>query len=195
MAIFRKHTPKRKDIKTSVSNHREHLENLKEDFQNRCGYCNDIKLGNAEFEIDHFVPQKPKKFETTINSTSYFNLVYACKSCNRAKRNEWPTNDENIHNLNNEGFIDPCDDEYNNQFERKYIGCISHITPLGEWMYFALKLYKPQHEILWNIDQLNTMILEIKQLQKELPTHFEINTRLNKVYDNFHEYLQKLSNI
>lgn len=105
MAVFRNHTPKRKDITTTVSNHHEHMENLKEDFQNRCGYCNDIKFGNAEFEVDHFVPQKPKHFITTINSTSYFNLVYACKSCNRAKGNKWSTNDEKIHNLNDEGFI------------------------------------------------------------------------------------------
>ncbi len=193
MIVFREHTPKRKEITRVVANHQAHRDDLQNDFHNRCGYCNDIKLGNSEFEIDHFVPQTPSNFETTINSTAYFNLVFACKSCNRAKSNKWPTNIESIPNKDNEGFIDPCDNEYDNQYNRTITGRIIHVTPLGKWMYNALKLYKPQHEIIWKIDQLELMIIDIKQLQISSPDDLEIKNRLIKVYDDFYEYLQKLS--
>ncbi len=194
MAVFRKHTPKRQEITINVLSYHEHKEDLQKDFQNRCGYCNDIKWGNAEFEIDHFVPQKPKNFKTTIGPTLYFNLVYACKSCNRAKGNKWVTNNENTANINDIGFIDPCDKEYNNQFERTETGRIVHKTALGEWMYKALKLHKPQHEIIWNIDLTNKLIDEIEKVLNYKPNE-ELSRKLLSIYKKFRNYTKQLGNI
>jgi len=104
MGIFRNYTPKRRSITVKVSSYREHNDNLKIDYHNRCGYCGSIDTWRIVwFEIDHFVP---RKYLVKISDTDYSNLVYACRSCNNAKRAHWPTKDENIHNRNDEGFID-----------------------------------------------------------------------------------------
>ena len=193
MAVFREHTPKRQNIDRKVRSYQEHTDDLRNDFKNRCGYCNDIKIGNAAFEIDHFVPQNPHNFETTISSTDYSNLVYSCKSCNRAKSNKWPTNDENIHNKDNVGFIDPCDEDYNNQFKREDTGRILPNTELGQWMYDELKLHKPQHEILWNLDQLDKTKKEILEILNSRPIDNDIQKKLLAVYASYDEYLNKLT--
>lgn len=162
MGVFRNRTPQRRIITTKVNHYREHRDNLKIDFQNRCGYCGSIYTWRVIwFEIDHFVPQK---YLVNISDTEYSNLVYACRSCNNAKRAHWPTKDETIHNINDEGFIDPCDNKYDQQLSRLSNGKIKHETKLGEWMYYKLKLYKPQHEIIWNIELLDELIDECESM-------------------------------
>lgn len=195
MAVFRLQTPKRRNITIIVTTHGEHRNDLKKDFHNRCGYCNDIdNWRTIWFEIDHFIPQRRNKqqFLTRKSSTDYSNLVYACRSCNNAKSNQWPSNDENISNQNDEGFIDPCDDEYNNQFNRLISGRITPKTDLGEWMYKALKLYKPQHEIIWNIEQLHEVIKELRIEVKKYPDGVELKDRLIDLYNAYDDYLQNL---
>ncbi|UTW67727.1 HNH endonuclease [bacterium SCSIO 12643] len=192
MSVFREHTPKRRNITTDVSAYGKHRDDLKLDYQNRCGYCNDIDTWRfVWFEIDHFVP---KKYLKTISETDYSNLVYSCRSCNNAKRAKWPTGDENKHNESNKGFIDPCDDGYNNQFERLKTGSIRPKTELGEWMYNAMKLYKPQHEIIWNIDLLDQLIEEIETLLDASPNS-DIENRLLEAYREFRKYVKNLSNV
>lgn len=198
MSVFREHTPKRRPITTVVSNHRDHRTDLRIDFKNRCGYCNDFDSYRfTYFEIDHFIPQnKDKKpFLTIKTSTDYSNLVYSCKSCNNAKSNKWPTNDQNIPIRNDEGFIDPCDDDYNNHFERTLNGRITFKTKLGEWKYNNLKLYNPQHEVIWNIEELEKLITEIKDLRTSDPSNIHLKDLLLSVYDEFHTYLNALFNI
>ncbi len=195
MSVFRKHTPKRRKITRSVSSHGEHRADLKLDFQNRCGYCNDIDVWRfVWFEIDHFIPQKrnKKRFLTIKSLTDYCNLVYACRSCNNAKRNKWPSNDQNIPNIKNQGFIDPCDDDYNKQFGRQSSGRIIPKTKLGEWMYNALKLYKPQYEIIWNIEQLHILIVELRELVDKMPDDVDLKNRLIFLYNAYDDYLQSL---
>lgn len=191
MPAFREHTPKRRNILTPVNHHSEHKENLKIDFKGRCGYCNSIDSWSITFfEIDHFVPQKILK---TIPSTHYLNLVYSCRSCNNAKRAKWPTNNEKIHAANDCGFIDPCDDNYNNQFERLENGRIKYKTALGAWMYNALKFYKPQHEIIWNIEQADKLIEEIEFLFQQKPNE-ELEKKLYPIYKEFRNYVKQLHN-
>ena len=190
MSNFRKQTPKRRNITKIVSKHGEHREDLREDFQHRCGYCNDIDNWRfIWFEIDHFAPQKHLN---TISSTDYSNLVYSCRSCNNAKRAKWPSEDENIHNDGNVGFIDPCDDDYNKQFDRLDTGRIIYKTDLGEWMYNAMKLYKPQHEIIWNIEQLHNLITEIRVLVNDYPQENGLKDMLITLYNTYDDYIQKL---
>jgi uncharacterized protein (TIGR02646 family) len=190
MNKFRRHTPKRRNILKEVTKHGEHREDLRADFQHRCGYCNDIDNWRfIWFEIDHFVPQKHLN---TISSTDYSNLVYSCRSCNNAKRAKWPSEDENIHNDGNIGFIDPCDDDYNNQFDRLDTGRIIFKTNLGEWMYNAMKLYKPQHEIIWNIEQLHNLIKEIRVLVNDYPQENGLKNMLITLYNTYDDYIQRL---
>jgi len=192
MTVFRDHTPKRQAITKEVGSHTDHREDLMKDFQRRCGYCDDCDTWRfAWFEIDHFVPQKHLK---AIKTTDYANLVYACRSCNNSKRAHWPTGSETIHNQNDEGFIDPCDNTYNDQFSRSTSGRIVLQTKIGEWIYNKLKLYKPQHEIIWNIEQLDILIAECKDLLNSLPDS-AIKDRLLLLYDQYHSYTKQLGNI
>lgn len=190
MIPFRKETPIRRDIKTVVSKYSDHREELRKDYKCRCGYCNDIDVWRTVwFEIDHFVPQKYLK---TIKDTDYSNLVYACRSCNNSKRAHWPTRDELVHHKNDEGFIDPCDDEYDKQFVRCINGRIIHQTQLGKWMYYMLKLHKPQHEIIWQIEETYNLINECKEVLKTINSPI-IKERLLGLYEKYVEYTLKLS--
>jgi len=191
MSVFREHTPKRRNISSNVSAYGKHRDDLKLDYIDRCGYCNDVNTWRfIWFEIDHFVP---KKHLETISEKDYSNLVYSCRSCNNAKRAKWPTGDEKIHNQNNKGFIDPCNDDYNKQFDRLNTGRIKPKTDLGEWMYNAMKLYKPQHEIIWNIDLLDKLIDEIEEVLSLSPNE-DLTDRLLKGYREFRKYVKNLSN-
>jgi hypothetical protein len=195
MSVFRKHTPKRRNITTDVPAYGNHRTDLKKDFKDRCGYCNDIDNWRfIWFEIDHFIPKKRNKiqFLTIKTETDYSNLVYSCRSCNNAKRNKWPTNNENTPNDGDKGFIDPCDDEYKKQFERNIAGRILSKTDLGDWMYNAMKLYKPQHEIIWNIEQLHVLIKELRELVVKMPDENKLKDRLILSYNEYDDYIQKL---
>lgn len=192
MIPFRKETPKRRDIKTAVTKYSEHREELKKDYKSRCGYCDDIDVWRTVwFEVDHFVPQKYLK---AIKDTDYSNLVYACRSCNNSKRAHWPTGDELVHHKNNEGFIDPCDDEYDKQFVRSVNGRILHQTQLGKWMYYRLKLYKPQHEIIWQIEELNTLIEECEKTLTTIDNDV-LKDRVLGLYREYRQYTMQLGRI
>jgi len=189
MGIFRNQTPKRQNITVKVSHYREHRDNLKNDYHSRCGYCDSVDTWRfVWFEIDHFVPQK---YLAKITATDYSNLVYACRSCNNAKRAHWPTKDETIHNKNDEGFIDPCNDNYDKQFSRLNNGKIKAETKLGTWMYKKLKLYKPQHEIIWNIEQLDFLIEECENLLKSI-SNVDLKERILLLYREYRNYTKQL---
>jgi uncharacterized protein (TIGR02646 family) len=192
MIPFRAETPKRRDIKTVVSKYSDHRDELKKDYNCRCGYCNDIDIWRTVwFEIDHFVPQK---YLITIKDTDYSNLVYACRACNNSKRAHWPTGDELIHNKNDEGFIDPCDDEYEKQFGRYNDGRIIYQTELGKWIYYKLKLHKPQHEIIWQIQELDNLIVECEGLLATMGNQV-LKDKLLNLYREYHKYTKQLGSI
>lgn len=189
---FRKQTPKRRNITRSVSTHRDHRDDLKRDFNSRCGYCDDIDTWRVIwFEIDHFIPEKILKSKTPQD---YSNLVYSCRSCNNAKRANWPSNDENIPIVNNEGFIDPCEDEFQNQFSRESDGSITPNTEIGSWMYLKLKLHKPQHQIIWTISLIDDMIDEIEGKINGANVDQAIKDSLLDLYRKFRDYQKMLSN-
>jgi len=191
MPVFRTETPIRRNITRTVSSHRAHRADLRIDFFSRCGYCNSPDSWKLTyFEVDHFIPEN---ILTIKSNTDYSNLVYSCRSCNNAKRKKWPTNDEEIPNKNDEGFIDPCDDLYLEQFAREDTGEIIFNSELGKWMFLALKLYKPQHQIIWSLEQLEPLIKEIKELAdlKNIPVELKdmiINVFIE--YDNYRDLLR-----
>ena len=63
------------------------------------------------------------------------NLVYCCFYCNNAKSNKWK---------NNNGFIDPCTNEYNLHLCRNSRGQIKHRTyKVDIFMKFELRIKTP----------------------------------------------------
>ena len=137
---LRAKTPERSSGVVKQNDYDKYRNQLATDFNHRCGYCDDKDSPRmASFEIDHFVPQKVDQNRVL----DYTNLVYACKSCNNAKSNKWPTGDKNISNDGCVGWIDPCDKDYDALFGRDENGKIYPVTTkLGNWMYENLKLWK-----------------------------------------------------
>ena len=193
MPSFRDHTPKRRDITRVVATHRDHKPDLKIDFISRCGYCNASDTWKITYyEVDHFIPEAILTIKT---NTDYSNLVYSCRSCNNAKRKKWATGDENVPNRNDEGFIDPCDDDYLNHFTRKTTGEIQFATKLGEWMYYALKLYKPQHQVIWSLEQTEEDINQIKLLIKSNRVPDALKDSIIQTFDKYTDYINQWRNL
>lgn len=193
MPSFRDHTPKRRNITRAVSTHRDHKSDLKTDFISKCGYCNASDTWKITYyEVDHFIPEA---ILTIKSNTDYSNLVYSCRSCNNAKRKKWATDDENVPNKNNKGFIDPCDDDYLNHFARKDTGEIQFSSELGEWIYYALKLHKPQHQIIWNLEQIEVYINQIKLLIKTNQIPEALKDSIIKIFDKYTDYINQWRNL
>lgn len=187
---IRNSIPARRINPKPVSNYHQYKDDLREDFECRCGYCGDHDYFRVtDYQIDHFVPRTQMK---TIKITDYSNLVYACRSCNRSKSNKWPTNDENIANNGKEGFIDPCDPAYDKQFSRNNRGEIVPITPLGEWMWLALSLGNPAHSVVWKLEQLLIKIKELQSIADTFPVDASLAIKLNGLYKDYLNYLDQL---
>ena len=190
---FRGITPKRRRNPTTVTNYQDYKSELREDFQERCGYCNDWDYFRMTYyEVDHFVPRHLLK---TIKITDYSNLVYSCRSCNNTKRAKWPTGNEQKHNDGTVGFMDPCCDGYAEQFVRNDDGSIAPRTKLGQWMFKALNLSNPSHRIIW---QLTALRFKISELQAYLDTHSQdmaICKRLCDFNAKYHYYEDSLREI
>lgn len=189
MEDFRKVTPFRR---TNVENSKDiskYKNLLRQDFNERCGYCGDHEFFRDSFyEIDHFVP---KKYLKTISETEYSNLVYSCRACNNFKRAKWPTQDENIHNNGKEGFIDPCNSEYTEQFKRINDGSIYPVTDLGSWMWSALNLGNPIHRIKWKLEQVRCKIMMLRDLvDTNSVDDLKLITEMSRIYFDLEEQLK-----
>ncbi len=192
MPLFRHHTPKRREDPKTVSRYQDHRSDLEVDFSKRCGYCDDIDSWKVNsFEIDHFIP---KKYLKTISETTYSNLVYSCRSCNNSKRSKWPSGREDLCVVNNEGFTDPCDASYKDQFERKGDGSIIPLTPHGLWMYDALKLFSNHHHVIWNIERVMPSLEEIEKLYSAGIDNVPVETlkKIIHIQSEFIKYVKEL---
>lgn len=160
MKPFRTLTPRR-TCTSKYREYRKYKEDLRSDFGNRCGYCDDIDYlcgGIKGFHIDHFRPRVP--FAHLLNE--YRNLVYACPYCNGSKSNDWPSGVENIAVLaDGRGYLDPCDDILDTHFERYDHGRIRPKTPTGKYMYKKLKLGLRRHQLAWAYEQLEILLTEL----------------------------------
>lgn len=168
------------------------------DFSHRCAYCDDSDefKGSDTYQVEHFAPKN--KFPDL--EYTYDNLLYACSYCNRAKSDTWvgETAEENIKN--NEGFINPCSNEYNLHLKRKLTGEIIPITPLGSYMYKNLKLYLKRHQILYKlkilstkIDELNNIITKKKSVNKNITKRILEEEVLENLLKEFYSYIKILS--
>ncbi len=146
----------------------QHKPDLKEDFHNHCGYCGSYDgFRHTYFEVDHFIPKDFFKPLGNISVTEYSNLVYSCKFCNNFKSSKWPSQSEDIYNINNEGFIDPCDEEYDNHLYRTSDGGIMWSKPLGKWMAieaFRFHIRMDAIKLLWQINQRRKLVAEYAKI-------------------------------
>lgn len=133
------------------------------DFNHRCAYCDDLDSmygGKETYAVEHFAPKE--KFPQL--RYMYDNLLYSCPFCNRAKSDDWPSNDPNINVVGQQGYIDPCAEEYYKHLDRdENTGKITYKTPIGEYMYNHLNLHLKRHEILYMMNKLWDKINQLKE--------------------------------
>lgn len=165
MLVFRKNTPLRRPDRKECKHYTSYKKTLREDFNNRCGYCDDIDFQKVRsFTIDHFIPQNPVGFNHGIAPNYYYNLVYSCGYCNTSKTNKWPTNNSAISNDGNVGFIDPIEIDYTNLYKRDINGKIQPVDSannLANYIINELKLRLPVHQKMWKLEQVRLLNNEI----------------------------------
>jgi hypothetical protein len=176
---------KQKPIRTCTKTYKNYgsfKKYIVEDFNNRCGYCDDLDKfngGKNNYQIDHL---KPKKLFSELE-TDYINLVYSCPFCNRAKWDKWKKKD---------GFIDPCDEEYDNHLERNSRGQIKCKSEQGKYIHTNLNLHLKRHELLWLIEKIIQQKEELisfkKALEKTHPKYVEIIERYIECDERLIEY-------
>lgn len=124
---------------------------LQEDFEYICGYCGkDSRLFKENYQIDHFIPKSIHK----AGKGDYYNLVYACRKCNRNKWDKWPTGDINKSHDGNIGFVDPVLPEFDMHLKRDGNGKIIPITNVGRYMISELRLDLRRTDEVWAIMNL-----------------------------------------
>ncbi len=159
MPIYRLAIPVRTCIKKHAR-YTSYKKYLRQDFNKRCGYCDDRDVicgGVRGFHIDHFRPQN--HFPHLV--TEYSNLVYACPYCNGSKSDDWPSGSEGIGFLDGQGYIDPCDVNFDQHFERQDDGQITPRTDIGNYMFKQLKLGLRRHQLAWQYEQLENLLCQL----------------------------------
>lgn len=135
--------------------YQEYREDLKTDFNSRCGYCDDADqyADKSCFHIDHFAP----KSQFPDLELEYNNLVYSCRFCNIHKSYHWIGSDAAVPNDGNTGFIDPCCDTYSVNVLRDNHGKIYGDTNLGKYIVKRLHLHLLRHQYLWQARRLREL--------------------------------------
>ncbi len=188
---FRLQQPVRSQNVQEQRRYQSYKSQLRKDFNSKCGYCDDHDKfcgGMRGYHIDHFAPKS--KFPEWKNS--YQNLVYSCPYCNGAKSNKWLGDKIFPSHNGNEGFIDPCDQEYDQHLFRDFRGHISGHDCLGEYMVQNLRLYLLRHVWTWQVEELSRIRDGIDALipytsgskRKELLEEFRHLTHLIDDYRN-----------
>lgn len=168
MHPFREISPIRRPNRVECKHYSSYLKTLREDFKERCGYCDDSdRLRIRSYTIDHFVPQSPDGFTHDIMPNYYYNLVYSCRYCNSAKTNKWPTKDHKTHHDGKIGFIDPIENEYTYLYKRTLTGKITpqdDTNELAHHIIKELKLWLPIHERMWKLEKIKKLndLIQIK---------------------------------
>lgn len=201
MYPFRKITPKHKVDRAECKHYSSYRDSLREDFTNRCGYCDSLDLIRIRsYAIDHFIPQNPKDFSHSIPPNNYYNLIYACNYCNTYKSNKWPTKDPDKPNDGAVGFIKPTSDEYKERFKRSKEGRIlpaDNNDNVAKYIIDELKLWLPVHELMWKFETLKSLNNELKSalikvtdavLKSEIQqVHYHVLQMLVEIQDSIYK--------
>jgi len=160
---------------------------LRADFNKRCGYCDDLDVyhgGVRGYQIDHFRPHSIVTFKHL--KEDYSNLVYSCPFCNRAKSNKW---------LDEDGFIDPCESEYDEHLARNSRGQIVAKTSRGQYIHKNLNLHLKRHELLWMIEKIIEQKEELLSFKSALENTHPRYIKIIEKYIECDEQLIKYTNL
>ena len=160
------------------SDYHRYKNKLAEGFNHKCGYtdCSDHWFGGARtFQIDHFLPASkyPEK------ECDYSNLVYCCSYVNRAKWDD-----------DNPLYLDPCDNDYNDHFERDENGFICAKTANASYMVDKLHLSLARYAIMWNLDRLEDRIDKLQKIEE--PKDIELHHLLQDLLLAYFSYVRSL---
>ena len=121
------------------ANYQEYRQEIRQDCLGRCVYCdlheNEMR-GQTVMEIDHFRPKG--KFPELANNPH--NLVWSCADCNGQKSDHWPALGTNDTFVDNEGFIDPFEENRSDYFKVRSDGSIIPLKPPAEYIKTLLLL-------------------------------------------------------
>lgn len=173
---FRTYSPKR-TCKKTFANYNAYKPYLEADFYKKCGYtgCSQMWFGGKRtFQIDHLKPES--KHPTLINN--YDNLVYCCSYVNRAK---WDDDSPN--------YLDPCDVDYNDHFERDDNGYIVAKTKEGHYMVEHMHLNLFRYAIIWNLDRLTERIKKLEKIDNPSQEVKDLKLEVLEEYFNYSQYL------
>lgn len=169
---FRTEAPVRTCTK-NYSDYKTYKPFLADDFHNRCGYTNCSHRwfgGQRTFQIDHL---KPWSIYPKLKN-EYGNLVYCCSYVNRAKSDDDSPN-----------YLDPCDTDYNEHFERDDRGYIVPKTAQGKYMVDHMQLNLFRYAIIWNLERLCERIDKIKTVKTRTQ---EVKDLLLELLEKYYEY-------
>ena len=203
MKKFRINQPKCTYSGLNKANYRDYRPYIREDYNRRCAYtdCSDVWWQDG-FHIDHFAPMKPdivdkeKKAKFLELKNEYRNLVYACPQINRAKGNDWPSEDPGVSQLNGKGYINPRKD-FNKYFERTDTGGIVHKDhPIAKYMWEKLRLYLVRYELYWRMEQIDSRIDKLNHFHKTVTLPAELKKeackQLSELLEEYSEYKKYL---
>lgn len=164
------------------------------DFDHRCAYCDDYDKysgGYNTYHVEHFAPKE--KFKNL--EFKYDNLLYCCPYCNISKSDKWVGRSAEENIVGDEGFIDPCSEEYYLHLKRDEKGNIIYKTPIGKYIYMELKLYLKRHAILYNLEKvrikkklLKAKIVEMKKNQLNVEDLEEIYKQLCIIFCEYYDF-------
>ena len=110
------------------ADYQKYRQEIRQDCLGRCVYCdlheNEMR-GQTVMEIDHFRPRG--KFPELANNPH--NLAWSCADCNRHKSDHWPACGTNDTFVDNEGFIDPFEENRSDYFKVLSDGSIIPLKP------------------------------------------------------------------
>jgi hypothetical protein len=114
---------------------------LRVDFEHRCAYCllhegDEFGGGFHNFQIDHFRPSSLDQFAHLVST--YSNLYYSCRWCNRAKWETWPSDQQRANGYE---FVDPCkEDLYKSHSRLQEDGKLDPTTNAGDYTVREIRL-------------------------------------------------------
>lgn len=200
MKQFRDKHPTRTYAGPAKTHYSQYRPELAQDFNNRCAYtdCSSMWWAGG-FHIDHFAPKKPKLTDPARlqgfrdREHVYENLVYACPQVNRAKSNDWPSEDPTVSVVGDRGYFDPCSD-FNVYFERTDSGgIVPKDNPIAIYMWRKLRLYLKRYELYWRIEQIVIRLRELERIRTTLILPDAIRTEvLNSIADLAAEHTKYL---
>ena len=191
---LREQIPSRSNINIQGS-YRKYKDVLRDDFDNRCGYCDarDRYFGGvSNAHIDHFAPRS--RFPQLTDF--YGNLVYSCPFCNRAKSDKWIGSNPNVPNNGIIGFVDPCCTEFDRHLVRRSSGEIIPLSELGKFMIHNLKLQLIRHQFIWKIQTLDSILDSLLGLKMKVkrshPQYVNLIESIVNVISLQREYIGQL---